>query len=382
MKKFYITAVCVVLSLATSLAVSASDNLSGVYKLSGLTAETEAQLGSISADDPIYIYPGTTADSYYVSGFAGFGCQIPATLADGVLTLNMSTSDVTINPYFYNFTSADMTYMRVVSGNLQSLTFTVSEGALTFGETLSVSETIMDYMNEEMPMVENQLGAYAQGLTLVKQAAPTFTAADLAGEYTFTAAERSSASDGFATDFTMTVASVSGNDLELTGFMGIEEAVPATYIPEVGLVKIASDTQISVSGVSSTFAANSGLTDIYFRVSESSLSLMNAAYLSQIVEDPMWGPMPMAVVILAGGEAVKAGSGVVETAAEEMPVSVYAYDGVVYVKSNTPVAVQVYNAAGVLVYENAALSSPIENLAQGIYFVKVAGNSKAVPVIL
>lgn len=109
---------------------------------------------------------------------------------------------------------------------------------------------------------------------------------------------------------------------------------------------------------------------------------MNAAYLSQIVEDPMWGPTPMAVVILAGGEAVKDGSGVVETVAEEMPVSVYAYDGAVYVKSNTPVAVQVYNAAGVLVYENAALSSPIENLAQGIYFVKVAGNSNAVPVIL
>ena len=180
----------------------------------------------------------------------------------------------------------------------------------------------------------------------------------------------------------MTEPSVSGNAWEQTWYRGIEEAVPATYIPEVGVVKRASDTQISVSGVSSTFAANSGLTDIYFRVSESSLSLMNAAYLSQVVEDPMWGPTPMAVVILAGGEAVKTGSGVVETVAEEMPVSVYAYDGVVYVKSNTPVAVQVYNAAGVLVYENAALSSPIENLAQGIYFVKVAGNSNAVPVIL
>lgn len=382
MKKCYFLTMFVALFMATTWVSSASNDLSGVYKLGGLNAETETQLGSLSADDLIYILPGATADAYYVSGFAGYGCQIPATFADGVLTLNMSTSDETINPYFYNFSSSDGAYMRVVSGDLQSLTFTVSDGILTFGETLTVSEVIMDFTNEEMPMQEKLLGAYAQGLTLTKQAAPALGVADLVGEYTFTAAEGSVAADGFTADFTMSVASVSGNDLTLTGFMGISESVPATYIPEVGMIKIDANTEISVSGVSSIFVANGGLTDIYFSMTESSCRLMNAAYLNQLVMDPDWGEMLMPVAILAGGDAVKKGSGAVESVAEEMPVSVFAHAGAIHVKSVDPVSVQIYNAAGILVYENAAVSTPITDLVQAVYFVKVAANNKAVAVIL
>ena len=352
MKKNYFLTLVVTLLMAVT--ASAADNLAGIYKLTNLTGEQTEALGTVSADAAIRILPGDEAADYYLSGIAGYGCKFAATYdaTAGTLTaVDQSPYGEAFGIMLLHFSDMGLKYVDATS-----IEFKVKDdGTMELNSEIIVA----DLYSEEV------YGTYVPGIALAKDETPAIPAADIAGYYTFTGNGINYATyEDETVEYTMSIEQADGNTLTINGFMGID-GIQATYIPEVGMIEIASQE------VGETIVMqNNG--DIYFVVSGNELELTTPATALAA------NGMPIAAVI--EGKAVKGSStGIGEVAPQT--ISVYVRNGAIYVNSAEPVAVQVYNAAGVQVYADNAVNGPI-TLPRGIYFVKVAGNTKAVSVAL
>ena len=359
MKKNY--ALMILFALFMGVNVSASD-LVGVYKLGGLTDETTAALGDISPDAMFRIMPGDETADYYMTGVAGYGCKWAVAYDESAGTLTVT------DPSPYSAMFGMILYFSassaiVVDNDAASLTFTVgADGVLTIKDDIKI-------VDENDP-VEPEVGTYTQGLTLTKQSITAPAAADLAGDYTFTGTQLDLMGNPSPVEYSMSVSQTEGNTLSINGFMGVDN-IPATYLPEVAMVEIQPQEVGNMTVTQGMLPS-----DIYFMLSDDGSWTLTTPATAASNEDGM------PVASLADGTAVKGGSSAVrELPTGEEAVSVYGSNGFVYVVSDAPVAVQIYNAAGVQVYGSAAVSAPI-SLNKGYYLVRVAGNRKAVPVIL
>ena len=342
----------------TAVKSGSAVDLVGVYKLGGLTDETTAALGRISPDAMFRIMPGDGDADYYMTGVAGYGCKWAVAYDESAGTLTVTDA----SPYSaYGFGMllyySDLGYLCV---DTQSLAFTVgADGVLTIDENIAIVEPDND--EDEL-----EVGTYTKGLTLTKQKITTPAAADLTGDYTFTGNDMMTGS----VEYSMSVSQTEGDTLSINGFMGVDN-ISATYLPDVAMVVIPEQE-------ADTVTVGQMLGDIYFILSDDGSWTLTTPAIAEVSVDGE--PMPLAYLI--DGTAVKGGSSAVrELPTGEEAVSVYGSNGFVYVVSDAPVAVQIYNAAGVQVYGSAAVSAPI-SLNKGYYLVRVAGNRKAVPVIL
>ena len=164
-------------------------------------------------------------------------------------------------------------------------------------------------------------------------------------------------------NYAMSIKQASDNALTISGFMGID-GIQATYLPEVEMIQIVNQ-EIGEIVVGQSYG------DIFFTVANGGLELISPAMVAPLDEiQPL--------VSIAEGKAVKESTNAIESMTAA--ATVYVRNGAIYVNSAEPVTVQVYNAAGVQVYADAAVNGPI-TLPRGIYFVKV-GNAKAVSVAL
>ncbi len=352
MKKNY--ALMILLALFMGMNVSAVD-LVGVYKLGGLTDETTAALGRISPDAMFRIMPGDEAADYYMTGVAGYGCKWAVAYDESAGTLTVT------DPSEYGQTGQFgmllyFTFISSFSADATSLTFTVADGVLTIKDDIVITDV----------NAEEVVGTYTQGLTLTKQNITAPAAADLAGDYTFTGTQLDMMGSPSPVEYSMSVSQTEGNTLSINGFMGVDR-ISATYLPEVAMITITMQERDGATVLQM-------LGDIYFILSDDGAWTLTTPAMAELSGGD--------AVSLMDGTAVKGGSSAVrELPTGEEAVSVYGSNGFVYVVSDAPVAVQIYNAAGVQVYGSAAVSAPI-SLNKGYYLVRVAGNRKAVPVIL
>lgn len=366
MKKNY--ALMILLALFMGMNVSAVD-LVGVYKLGGLTDETTAALGRISPDAMFRIMPGDGDAAYYMTGVAGYGCKWAVAYDESAGTLTVTDT----NPYgaaFGMILYFSASSSIVVGPNVTSLAFAVGAD----GGVLTIKDDIVVVSMNANPEAEEEedpeVGTYTQGLTLTKQSITAPAAADLAGDYTFTGTQLDLMGNPSPVEYSMSVSQTEGNTLSINGFMGVDN-IPATYLPEVAMVVIQAREVGNMTVTQGMLPS-----DIYFMLSDDGAWTLTTPATAASNEDGM------PVASLADGTAVKSGSSAVrELPTGEEAVSVYGSNGFVYVVSDAPVAVQIYNAAGVQVYGSAAVSAPI-SLNKGYYLVRVAGNRKAVPVIL
>ena len=345
MKKNYFLTLVVTLLMAVT--ASAADSLVGIYKLSNLTDEQKSELGSINADAAFRILPGDANADYYVSGVAGYGCKFPAIYNEAAGTLTA------IEPSEYAMFELMILYFSdmeqiVVDGT--SIVFNVkSDGTLELAKEIIVTQFMGDIY-----------GQYIPGIALEKNETPVMPTSDVVGDYTFTG---TGVKDfwNYTTEeinYSVSIVQAEGNALTINGFMDVD-GIQATYIPEVGMILIATQDIGEVS-----------VGDIYFTVSGGELELISPATA---------GPKnDMPYVSITKGKAVKESTNAIESMTAA--ATVYVRNGAIYVNSAEPVTVQVYNAAGVQVYADAAVNGPI-TLPRGIYFVKV-GNAKAVSVAL
>lgn len=362
MKKNYFLSL--VVSLLVAVTASAADNLVGIYKLSNLTAEQKDALGTIDAEAAIRILPGDADADYYVSGIAGYGCKFPATYdeAAGTLTaVDQSPYGAMAMVLYFGDTDVVVANMKedLADDTLPSIIFNVKDN----GATLEIADEILitGMFTQEV------YGDYIPGITLTKDETPIVNVSDIVGNYIFTG---TGIKDFWTStieelEYTMSIEQVENNSLIINGFMDVD-GIQATYIPEVGMILI--DTQ-DIGEVS--------IGDIYFTVSDGELELITPATA---------GPKnDMPYVSISDGKAVKESSdddtnGIENTIASSA-ATISVSNGAIYVNSAEPVAVQVFNAAGVQVYSDTVANSAI-TLPHGVYFVKVAGNAKAVSVAL
>lgn len=369
MKKNY--ALMILFALFMDVNVSA-DDLVGVYKLGGLTDETTAALGRISPDAMFRIMPGDDAADYYMTGVAGYGCKWTVAYDESADTLTVT--DESMHGHLFSMMLLHYSDLGYIGVNTQSLHFTVgADGVLTIDENIEVVEP--DNNDEDEPdndEDESEVGTYTKGLTLTKQNITPPAAADLAGDYTFKGTDKTG-----PVEYSMSVSQTEDNTLSINGFMGVDN-ISATYLPDVAMVIIKRQDIDNVT-------VDQILGDIYFMLSDDGAWTLTTPAVAKVpADDEITLPADDEITLpyLINGTAVKSGSSAVrELQTGEEAVSVYGSNGFVYVVSDAPVAVQIYNAAGVQVYGSAAVSAPI-SLNKGYYLVRVAGNRKAVPVIL
>ena len=350
MKKNYFLTLVVTLLMAVT--ASAADSLVGIYKLSNLTDEQTEALGSINADAAIRILPGDDQADYYISSFAGYGCNLPATY-----DAEKGTLTATANPVLFpSMILLLYSYTGAVAVDNETITLSVANESLSIAEEL----IILDAMKEDV------IGTYIPGMTFEKQNAPALTATDLVGSYTFTAENVNLIWGGEETaEFSLIVSQKSGNQLSIAGLID-NASVSAIYYPEVGMISI--PVQEVGDYIIAQMASEFG--DVRFIVS-------NDGEWSLIT--PLQAAAEMPLFYLTNGTATKTGTNGIEKTIEKT-AAISVANGAIYVNSAGPVAVQVYNAAGVHVYADAAVNGPI-TLPRGIYFVKV-GSAKAVSVAL
>ena len=160
------------------------------------------------------------------------------------------------------------------------------------------------------------------------------------------------------------------NQLNIAGLIE-GHTISAIYHPEVSMVSIPVQTvgDYTVAQMSAEFG------DIRFSVSDNGewtlITPMQAATDN---------PYDLPLFYYTGATATLDPVAIAKPAAVSS-ASISVVNGAICVNSAEPVAVQVYNAAGVQVYANDAASGAIA-LPKGIYFVKVAGSDKAVSVAL
>ena len=351
-KNYFLTLVATLFVAATA---SAADNLVGIYKLTDLTAEQTEALGSLSPDAAIRIMPGDGEADYYVSGIAGYGCQFAATYDEAAGTLKA----VDNSPYgeAFGIMLLSLSDIGAIYVDGTSIDFKVqTNGTLELGSEIIV----VDMYTSEI------YGTYIPGISLVKDTTPAIPVSEVVGIYTFTGIGIDySIYDIENVKYSMSIEQVDGNALTINGFMGVD-GISATYIPEAGMIAINAQ-QIGEIEV----MQNNG--NILFTVSTGELELISPAVAAGI------DGMPVASVI--EGKAVKGDADAIENVTIAPSTSISASNGTLYINSAEPVAVQVYNAAGVKVYSNDATSGAVA-LPKGIYLVKVAGNAKAVSVAL
>lgn len=353
MKKNYFLTLCAALFMAAT--ASAADDLVGVYKLNNPSAGELAALEHISPDAAFCILPGDDAADYYLTGVAGFGCKFPMTYnaADNTLTA------VDNSPYsVFGVMILCFGGSPIVVDETTEIHFSVgADGTLTLQDELIITE----FMGEDI------IGIYSYGLTLKKQDA-TPAVDDLVGDYAFAGNEIVNLST-YATapvECQMSVSSESDGRLTIKGLLDTD--LEAVYYPGAAIVEIPVQT-------AGEWIVSQGYDErpAYLYAADGVLTL-----LSYIIASDEQG---MPVRYFVDGQAVKDSPEGAVAGAQAQSVAVYAYDGAVYVRSAEPVAVQIYNAAGVQVYADSAVVAPIA-LPRGLYFVKAAGNAKALPVIL
>ena len=352
MKKNYFLTLVVTLLMAVT--ASAADSLVGIYKLSNLTDEQTEALGSINADAAIRILPGDAAADYYVSGIAGYGCKLAATYDATAGTLTV----VDQGPYGKMAMVLYFGDLNVVAVDDTSVTFNVkTDGTLEIASDFFVTGMFTGEV----------YGEYIPGVTLTKEETPTISVSDVVGNYTFTGIRITDFSS-FATEevnYAMSIKQASDNALTISGFMGID-GIQATYLPEVEMIQIVNQ-EIGEIVVGQSYG------DIFFTVANGGLELISPAMVAPLDEiQPL--------VSIAEGKAVKENTNAIEGTQVVSAATIYVRNGAIYVNCAEPAAVEVYNAAGVQVYADAAVNGPI-TLPRGIYFVKV-GNAKAVSVAL
>lgn len=353
MKKNYFLSL--VVSLLVAVTANAADNLVGIYKLSNLTPDQKDALGTIDADAAIRILPGDADAEYYVSGIAGYGCKFPATYDEATSTL--TATDQSMYGQAFGWLILYASDMGLVYVDDESLVLTVKDNG-----TLEISsEVIIANMYDP-----DDTGMYIPGIILAKDETPTISVSNIIGDYTFTGTDLYA--EEYVAEYSMSIKQVEGNSLTINGFMGVD-GIQATYIPEVSMIHIA--TQIA-----NEITITQNLGDIYFVVYEDKLELITPAVAEMEVNG--W-PMPIASVV--EGKAVKEDTDGIENTVAASAATISVSNGAIYVNSAEPVAVQVFNAAGVQVYSDTVANSAI-TLPHGVYFVKVAGNAKAVSVAL
>ena len=349
-KNYFLTLVAALFMAATA---SAADNFVGIYKLTNLTADQQEALGSLSPDAAIRIMPGDGEVDYYVSSLAGYGCYLPATY-----DANKGTLTATANPVLFpGMILLLYSYTGAVAVD-DPITFSVTDDALTVVEDIIVQDA----------MSEDVLGTYAPGVKFTKQVAPTLTVENLQGTYDLVA-ESVDLIMGVEETVTykINVSQATGNKLNITGLIN-GQTISATYHPEVGMISI--PVQEVGDYIVAQMAAEFG--DVRFTVSDNGEWTLVTPMQAATFDLPLFYFTSATATIDPVGIAKPA-------AAPSLSISVV--NGAICVNSAEPVAVQVYNAAGVQVYANDAANGAI-TLPRGIYFVKVAGNDKAVSVAL
>ena len=368
------------LGVQSVAAAPAIEELYGRYRFSGeysavdmMTDEPIEVAVPNTTDYEMVVLPDTAANTVRILGFYGFGNGIAATYdeASGTLTCNQEAAFLSANMYMDMTTGmaygAQVALDGAATGGL-GYTFTVKEqdGAIQIVASDPMEAMYVSYETGVMATL-----VYNAGYILTKEDV-SVTAADAAGDYSFTSDDviYTTLADA-SEEFDLSVADAGDGKVTLDGLFGIEGAVVCDYYEDGGII-VLPDTFRYDNGLywgQMTMEVMAPEYGPYFYVVDGRLTTPANFYLYGAFDEMLGGAATFSFI---GGEAVKDGSGIAGTVAEEGE-GIRVADGAICVEDGAAVAV--YDLQGMKVAEGV---SRIDGLKTGLYIVKAGDHTAKV----